>query len=112
MVIKYKTNRKGSPLHLSILLAVLFALACTGPNTNHKAHDLVFIAAYCCLFSLWFFFGAFIVANDDGIYGVNLFIFKRGLLFTEIQEVWYYQAYITGGRTRILAIKGVLSRAE
>jgi hypothetical protein len=106
MVIKYKTNRKGAPLHLSILLAVFVALACSGPNTNHKAHDLLVCAACCCLLSLWFFFGKFILANDDGIYSVDVFVFKRGLHFKDIQEVWYYQAYVTGGRTRILAIKG------
>ena len=106
MTTKYKTNRKGAPLHLSILLLFFIALGATGPKTSYANHDLAILIAFCMFLSILFFFGVSIEADDKGIYTIDLFVFKRGMAYVEIQEVWYYPAYITGGRTRIVAIKG------
>ncbi len=106
MVVKYKTNRKGAPLGLSVLLLFLIVLAYTGPSSSLANRDFQLLILFCCFLSLDFFFGMFILASDTGIYSNKFFLFRRGLAYDEIQEVWYYPTYVTGGRNRTLAIKG------
>jgi hypothetical protein len=106
MVIKYATNRKGAPRSLALGIAFILVVAFSSSNVHLSDPDIQGIITFFALIVLYGFFGIFIIADDTGVYKVDPFIFKRGLPYNEIQEVWYYQSYVTGGRPRILAIKG------
>jgi hypothetical protein len=106
MDIKYRTNRKGAPLGIFILLLSMFCITFLSPKASVYNPGFLIMCELSAALLFWVFFATYIIANDIGIYIIDWFIFKRGLPYKEIEEVWYYQYYKWGGQTRILAIKG------
>lgn len=90
MTIKYQTNRRKAPRFLLFGVVLILTLAFSSPNVHLRDPDVQSIILLFALTVFYAFFEISIIADDVGVYKVDLFIFKRGLRYGEVQEVWYY----------------------